>query len=49
MAENGRRALAACVVGSPTFIVDGEPFFGQDLLPFVEEALKAGTARRRVA
>ena len=49
MAENGRRALAAGVVGSPTFIVDGEPFFGQDLLPFVEEALKAGTARRRVA
>lgn len=40
MADNGERAMAAGVVGSPTYVLDGEPFFGQDQLPFLEAALR---------
>lgn len=32
-------AIAANVFGSPWYIVDGEPFWGQDRLEFVERAL----------
>lgn len=35
-------AVARGAFGAPTFFVDGEMFFGQDRLPFVEEALLAG-------
>jgi 2-hydroxychromene-2-carboxylate isomerase len=33
------RAMAAGVPGSPTYIVDGEMFYGQDRLMMVERAL----------
>ncbi len=35
------RAVARGAFGAPTFFVDGEMFFGQDRLDFVEEALTA--------
>ena len=35
-------ALAKNVFGSPFFIVDGEPFWGNDRLPMMEEWLKRG-------
>jgi 2-hydroxychromene-2-carboxylate isomerase len=41
LAANLERALAAGAIGSPTYVVDGEVFFGQDRLSFVEEALLA--------
>ena len=39
LAKNLERAIEAGAVGSPTYVVDGEVFFGQDRLDFVEEAL----------
>ena len=33
-------AIAANVFGAPWYIVDGEAFWGQDRLDFVERALK---------
>jgi len=39
---NGVLAHAAAVFGSPTYVLDGEPFWGQDRLAFVERALAAG-------
>jgi 2-hydroxychromene-2-carboxylate isomerase len=38
--KNTDEALAANVFGSPWYIVDGEGFWGQDRLDFVERALK---------
>ncbi|MEP5154939.1 2-hydroxychromene-2-carboxylate isomerase [Planktotalea sp.] len=38
--ENSDWALAQSVFGSPTYIVDGDPFYGQDHLELVEHALK---------
>ncbi|WP_293781177.1 2-hydroxychromene-2-carboxylate isomerase [uncultured Oxalicibacterium sp.] len=35
-----QEAIAANVFGSPWYIVDGEPFWGQDRLDFVEAAFK---------
>jgi len=35
-------ALAAGVFGAPFFIVDGEPFWGQDRLPMLEAWLREG-------
>lgn len=48
LAESGKAALDACteeaiakgVPGSPTYIVDGELFYGQDRLDLVERALQ---------
>lgn len=37
---NGNWAKAANVFGSPTYIVDGDPFYGQDRLELVEEAVQ---------
>ena len=37
--ENTEAAVKRGVFGAPTFFVDGEMFFGQDRLDFVEEAL----------
>jgi len=31
--------------GAPTFVVDGELFWGQDRVPFVEKALDGWKAR----
>jgi 2-hydroxychromene-2-carboxylate isomerase len=39
--DNTRRAVAAQVFGSPTFIVDGERFWGQDRLDFLAERIGA--------
>jgi 2-hydroxychromene-2-carboxylate isomerase len=39
--ENTRRAIEAQVFGSPTFVVDGERFWGQDRLDFLAERLGA--------
>jgi len=35
-------AIERYVFGAPTYIYDGEPFWGQDRLDFVERALQAG-------
>ena len=35
-------AIAAGVFGSPFFVVDGEPFWGVDRLPMVEDWIKTG-------
>jgi 2-hydroxychromene-2-carboxylate isomerase len=35
-------AIAAGVFGSPYFIVDGEPFWGVDRMPMLEEWIKTG-------
>lgn len=37
---NTGRALAASIFGSPTYIVDGDQFYGQDRLELVERALQ---------
>lgn len=39
--KNTDEALAANVFGAPWYIVDGEGFWGQDRLDFVERALRA--------
>ena len=41
-AANTKEALARYVWGSPSYVVDGELFFGQDRLFFVEEKLAQG-------
>jgi carboxymethylenebutenolidase len=38
-AENTRDALSAQVFGSPSYVLDGEIFWGQDRLDFVRQAL----------
>jgi len=35
-------AIAAGVFGSPFFVVDGEPFWGSDRIPMVEEWIRTG-------
>ena len=40
--DNTRRAVEAQVFGSPTFVVGGERFWGQDRLEFLAERLAAG-------
>ena len=37
-----RKALDAGVFGAPTFVIDGELFWGQDRLDFVARRLSAG-------
>ncbi|MDE2362438.1 MAG: 2-hydroxychromene-2-carboxylate isomerase [Hyphomicrobiales bacterium] len=39
---NYDRAIAAGVFGSPSFVLDGEVFWGQDRLETLEDALKSG-------
>ncbi|WP_299723200.1 DsbA family protein [uncultured Tateyamaria sp.] len=38
-AQNAQDALAAQVMGSPTYVLDGEAFYGQDRLEMLERAL----------
>ena len=38
---NSEEAVARGIVGAPTYVVDGEAFFGQDRLDFVARALQA--------
>lgn len=40
--DNTRRAIEAQVFGSPTFIVEGERFWGQDRLDFLAERVLRG-------
>ena len=40
-AENTSAAIEAQVFGAPSFVIDGELFWGQDRLDFVERALSA--------
>ncbi|MEM7270836.1 MAG: 2-hydroxychromene-2-carboxylate isomerase [Pseudomonadota bacterium] len=37
--DNSAEAKAKAIFGSPTYIVDGDPFYGQDRLELVERAL----------
>jgi 2-hydroxychromene-2-carboxylate isomerase len=41
-AENGRRAIALDVFGSPSYVRDGEVFWGQDRLDLLADALASG-------
>ena len=38
---NTEKAIAACVFGAPSYVIDGEIFWGQDRLEFVERALQS--------
>jgi 2-hydroxychromene-2-carboxylate isomerase len=38
---NTGKAIESGVFGAPTYVVDGEMFWGQDRLDFVELALQA--------
>ena len=40
--SNTQQAIAAGVFGAPTYAIDGELFWGQDRLDFVERKLSAG-------
>ncbi|HEY3049480.1 MAG TPA: 2-hydroxychromene-2-carboxylate isomerase [Polaromonas sp.] len=39
---NTEQAISAGVFGAPTYVIDGELFWGQDRLDFVERKLRAG-------
>ncbi|EKF20087.1 2-hydroxychromene-2-carboxylate isomerase [Nitratireductor pacificus] len=41
-AENTRDAVAADAVGVPTYVLNGEAFFGQDRIEYLEHALATG-------
>ena len=45
--ENTRWACAHNIFGSPTYVVDGDPFYGQDHLDLVERALSRPFAASR--
>lgn len=38
---NTERAIASAIFGAPSYVIDGEIFWGQDRLEFVERALNA--------
>jgi 2-hydroxychromene-2-carboxylate isomerase len=39
--SNTSKAIAAGVFGAPSYVIDGEIFWGQDRLEFVERALQS--------
>jgi 2-hydroxychromene-2-carboxylate isomerase len=45
--KNRRDALAADVFGSPSYVLDGEVFWGQDRIELLADALKSGRAPYR--
>src|ERR1700675_4266445 len=45
--QNRQDALAADVFGSPSYVLDGEVFWGQDRIELLAEALKSGRAPYR--
>jgi 2-hydroxychromene-2-carboxylate isomerase len=45
--ENTRSAIDAGVFGSPTYVLDGELFWGQDRLEFLAEAVESGRTQFR--
>jgi 2-hydroxychromene-2-carboxylate isomerase len=40
--KNVADAIAADVIGSPAYVLDGELFWGQDRIDLLEDALKSG-------
>lgn len=46
---DSQRAIDMGVFGSPTYVIDGEMFWGQDRLDFVERKLRHGSSSARVA
>ena len=45
---NARDAVATGVVGSPGYVLNGEPFWGQDRIELVDAALRSGRAPYRI-
>lgn len=45
--RNAREAVAAHAVGVPTYVLNGEPFFGQDRIELLDHALSVGRAPYR--
>ena len=43
-----QEAVAANVIGSPCYLLDGEVFWGQDRLPLLDSALKSGRKAYRM-
>jgi 2-hydroxychromene-2-carboxylate isomerase len=48
-AANRQAALAADVFGSPSYVLDGEVFWGQDRIELLADALETGRAPYRAA
>jgi 2-hydroxychromene-2-carboxylate isomerase len=46
-AQNRQDAMDAGAFGSPAFVLDGEVFWGQDRIDFLDDALKSGRAPYR--
>ena len=46
--DNTKAALAMNLFGSPTYVLDGDPYYGQDHLELLEHALTHPFARGRV-
>lgn len=44
LSENAAAAIAAGLIGVPGYVLDGEPFWGQDRLDHLEHALASGRA-----
>ena len=40
--RNSEEAIAAGVIGSPSYVLDGEVFWGQDRLDLLDDALRSG-------
>ena len=47
-ASYAKDAVAANVIGSPCYVLDGEVFWGQDRLGLLEAALKSGREAYRM-
>lgn len=47
-AQHAQDAVAANVIGSPCYVLDGEVFWGQDRLDLLASALKSGRAAYRM-
>jgi 2-hydroxychromene-2-carboxylate isomerase len=43
--ENTRRAIKMQIFGAPSYVIDGEIFWGQDRLDFVQEKLERATGK----
>ena len=45
--RNSREAIAADAVGVPTYVLNGEPFWGQDRIEMLDQALTSGRSPYR--
>ena len=43
-AQNTQDAVAADAMGAPAYVLNGEPFWGQDRIEYLERALATGRA-----